>query len=54
MCLFHVLLARYHAASSLRVAVARSAVFHRVWSYSGSASNTLAGSAPRRKLLLII
>lgn len=28
MCLFHLLLAGYHAVSSLHVAVARSAVFH--------------------------
>lgn len=41
MCLFHILLARYHAVSSLHVSVARSVVFHRVWSYSGSAVTLL-------------
>jgi len=49
MGLFCILLDRYHTASSSLVAVASPAVFHTVWSYLESASNTTAGSAPRRK-----
>lgn len=49
MCLFHILLDKYHTASSLLIVVASPAEIHIIWPYSGCASNIIAGSAPRRK-----